>query len=91
MSRRDDLLSLWAVCAVLFFAAISILHFLLCDRKMNVFSPQVLATWRLYLFAVKVPTKVNVPPLSLEFYGFHFASLDLMVIRKRCDKKVADS
>uniref|UniRef100_A0A3Q1AXZ4 Capping protein regulator and myosin 1 linker 3 n=1 Tax=Amphiprion ocellaris TaxID=80972 RepID=A0A3Q1AXZ4_AMPOC len=31
----------------------------------------VLATWRLYLFAVKVPTKVNVPPLSVEFYGFH--------------------
>ncbi|KAG8013889.1 Capping protein, partial [Nibea albiflora] len=29
-------------------------------RKMNVFSPQVLATWRLYLFAVKVPTKMEV-------------------------------
>ncbi|XP_068557665.1 capping protein, Arp2/3 and myosin-I linker protein 3 isoform X2 [Cebidichthys violaceus] len=27
---------------------------------MNVFSPQVLATWRLYLFAVKVPTKMEV-------------------------------
>lgn len=28
-------------------------------------APQVLATWRLYLFTVKVPTKVNVPRLSL--------------------------
>ncbi len=75
MSCRNDLLSLWGVCAVLFFATISILHFLHCDRKMNVFSPQVLATWRLYLFAVKVPTKVNVPPLSVEFYGFHLPAL----------------
>lgn len=39
MSCRDDLLSLWGVCAVLFFAAISILHFLHCDRKMNAFLP----------------------------------------------------
>lgn len=75
MSWRGDLLSLWAVSAVLFFAVISILHFLLCDREMNVFSPQVLATWRLYLFTVKVPTKVNVPPLSVEFYGLHLPAL----------------
>lgn len=47
-------------CAVLFFAVICILHFRLSDRKMNVFYPQVLGTWRLYLFAVKVPTKVNI-------------------------------
>lgn len=47
-----------------FFAAICILHVLLWERKINVFFPQVLATWRLYLFAVKVPTKVNaLPPL----------------------------
>lgn len=87
MNCRDDLLSLWGVCAVLFFAAICILHFLFCDRKMNVFSPQVLATWRLYLFAVKVPTKVNVPLLSVEFLWLSLAGLDLMVIHKRRDKK----
>lgn len=75
MNCGDDLLSLWDVCAVPFFAAICILHFLLSDRNINVFSPQVLATWRLYLFAVKVPTKVNVPPLSVEFYGFHLPAL----------------
>lgn len=28
-------------------------------------APQVLATWRLYLFTVKVPTKVSVPQLPL--------------------------
>lgn len=75
MNCRDDLLSLWGVCAVLFFAVICILHFLFCDRKMNVFSPQVLATWRLYLFAVKVPTKVNVLLLSVEFDVFHLPAL----------------
>lgn len=42
---------------------------------MNVFFPQVLATWRLYLFTVKVPTKVNAPPLPAEFYGFHLPAL----------------
>lgn len=55
---------------------------------MNVFSPQVLATWRLYLFAVKVPTKVNVPPLSVEFYGSFLSCLDLRVIHQRCDRKL---
>lgn len=32
--------------------------------------PQVLATWRLYLFAVKVPTKVNVPHSHGAFMAF---------------------
>lgn len=54
------------------------------DIKMDVFSPQVLATWRLYLFAVKVPTKVSVPPPSGEFYGFSLKRrLDLVVIHQR--------
>lgn len=61
---------------LLFFAAISILRFLLMtEKKMNVFFPQVLATWRLYLFTVKVPTKVNAPPLPAEFHGFRLSTL----------------
>lgn len=70
---------------MLFFAAICIS----CSvtEKMNVFSPQVLATWRLYLFAVKVPTKVNVLLALSGIIWLSLASLDLVVIRKRCDKK----
>lgn len=42
---------------------------------MSVFFPQVLATWRLYLFTVKVPTKVNAPPLPAHVDAFRLPAL----------------
>lgn len=51
--------------------------------------PQVLATWRLYLFTVKVPTKVNTPLAPSGISWLSLVSLDLLVIRRRCDAKGA--
>lgn len=56
---------------------------------MNVFFPQVLATWRLYLFTVKVPTKVNAPPAPSGILWLSLASLDLLVMWRRYDAEVA--
>lgn len=56
------------------------------EKTPNVFFPQVLATWRLYLFTVKVPTKVNAPAAP---GGIPLVSLDLWVICRRCDAKVS--
>lgn len=75
MNCRDDLLSLWGVCAVLFFAAICILHFLFCDRKNECVLPSGPGNMETVSICCQSAHQGKCSSLSVEFYGFHLPAL----------------
>lgn len=89
MSRANDLLSLWGVLPQLFFAAISILHFLLMKKKKECVLPSGPGNMEAVSLHCQSAHQGKRSPAPGGILCLSLASLDLMVIWRRYDAKVA--